>query len=77
METAEKIEVFHDGKRVGTLAHATTIAGEGLTPSLDDILAVVQKAGIDISRARKTAEKVRETVNSMLSEYLSKENLRL
>ena len=50
--------------------HATTIAGEGRNPGIDDILKVARKAGIGESQARKIAAQVEETVHSQLSEYL-------
>ena len=42
--------------------HATTIAGEGRNPGIDDILKVARKAGIGESQARKIAAQVEETV---------------
>ena len=50
--------------------HATTIAGEGRNPDLNDILKVARKAGIKESLARQIAEQVEETVRSQLSDYL-------
>ena len=50
--------------------HATTIAGEGKTPSITDILKVAKKAGIKESQARQIAEKVQETVCSQLGAYI-------
>ena len=50
--------------------HATTIAGEGRNPGIKDILAVARKAGLKESEAKQMAEKVRDIVNSRLSNYL-------
>jgi serine/threonine-protein kinase HipA len=52
--------------------HATTIAGEGADPQMDDLLAVARKAGMKESTAMQTAERIRETVNDRLSKYLTK-----
>lgn len=52
--------------------HATTIAGEGAVPQMDDLLAVARKAGLKEGAARQTAERIRETVNDRLSKYLTK-----
>lgn len=50
--------------------HATTVAGEGKSPAMKDILAVAKKAGLRESAARAIAERVRETVNERLDSYL-------
>ena len=50
--------------------HATTIAGEGRTPGLDDILKVAKKAGLKESQAKQTAEFVREVVAEKLERYV-------
>lgn len=50
--------------------HATTIAGEGKNPGMKDILAVAKKAGIKAAHAKEIAERVHETVERDLSEYL-------
>ena len=52
--------------------HATTVAGEGKNPTMNDILAVAKKAGIKESLARQTAEKVQETVNKQLGKIMKK-----
>ena len=52
--------------------HATTVAGEGKNPAMNDILAVAKKAGIKESLARQVAEKVQETVNSRLGKIMKK-----
>ena len=50
--------------------HATTIAGEGKNPDMNDIKAVAKKAGIKESTAMQIAEKVRATVFDRLHVYL-------
>ena len=50
--------------------HATTVAGEGRDPGLEDILRVAKKAGMKESQAKQTASFVRETVYEKLSRYL-------
>ena len=50
--------------------HATTIAGEGRNPGLREILQIAEHAGIKESQAREIAEKVKDTVEDMLSRYL-------
>ena len=35
--------------------HATTVNGNGVNPELDDILAVAQKIGLNMTMARKTS----------------------
>ena len=52
--------------------HATTIAGEGIDPQMEDLLQVAKKAGIKNSTAKQIAEKVHEIVNARLSKYLFK-----
>ncbi len=52
--------------------HATTVAGEGKSPSLENILAVAKKAGIKESEARATALEIKSIVNSHLGKYLTK-----
>lgn len=49
--------------------HATTVAGEGRNPSVRDILSVARKAGIGMSAARQTAERIEQTVHERLSGY--------
>ena len=39
-------------------------------PELDDILAVAQKIGLNMTMARKTALNIRDCVSEMLGEYL-------
>lgn len=52
--------------------HATTINGNGINPSLDDILEVARKAKIQPAKAKNIAEEIREIVQSELREYLGK-----
>ena len=52
--------------------HATTIAGEGRSPQMKDLLTVAAKAGLKESWAKETAEMIRETVNTKLAGYLKK-----
>ena len=44
--------------------------GNGVNPELDDILAVAQKIGLNMTMARKTALNIRDCVSEMLGEYL-------
>lgn len=50
--------------------HATTINGEGMNPSLDDILAVASNIGISSRNAKEIANSIRECVNKHLKEYI-------
>ena len=50
--------------------HATTIDGEGKNPSMENILAVAQKAGIKKSKATEIAQAVKETVQKELGEWM-------
>ena len=50
--------------------HATTVAGEGKNPGLDNILQVAKKAGIKESKARDISNYIKETVNKRLGRYL-------
>jgi Uncharacterized protein related to capsule biosynthesis enzymes len=50
--------------------HATTVAGEGKNPTINDILSVAKKAGIKESIAKQTAEKIQETVNKRLGKIM-------
>lgn len=52
--------------------HATSVAGEGKSPGIEDILRVAKKAGMKVSRARQIAEHVREVVNARLYKYLAR-----
>ena len=46
--------------------HATTINGNGVNPSLNDILKVAEKIGLDKKKAEKIAIEIRETVRKDL-----------
>lgn len=50
--------------------HATTINGEGKTPTLEDILAVANNAGISQKYAKKRAQEIQEIVLNRLKQYL-------
>lgn len=52
--------------------HATSVAGEGRSPDIEDILLVAKKAGIKESQARQIAEHVKEVVNAKLHKYLAR-----
>ena len=50
--------------------HATTIAGEGKNPGMDEILCVAKQAGIRTSEAKQIADRVKEIVQDRLARYL-------
>ncbi len=50
--------------------HATTVAGEGKNPTMNNILSVAKKAGIKESIAKQIAEKIQETVNKRLGKIM-------
>lgn len=50
--------------------HATTINGEGLAPSIDDLLAVAKTAGLPRKWAKDQASSIQEIVNDCLKQYL-------
>ena len=52
--------------------HATTINGNGVNPSLNDILKVAEKIGLDKKKAEKIAIEIREIVKKELEIFLSK-----
>lgn len=52
--------------------HATTINGNGVNPSLNDILKVAEKIGLDKKKAEKIAIEIRETVRKDFEIFLSK-----
>ena len=52
--------------------HATTINGNGVNPSLNDILKVAEKIGLDKKKAEKIAIEIKETVRKDLEIFLSK-----
>lgn len=51
--------------------HATTIKGNGVNPSLSDILLVAKNIGINKSKAEKIAKNIQECVYDNLREYIS------
>ena len=55
--------------------HATTVAGEGKNPTIQDILAVAKKIGMKESRAKQIAENVNEIVNERLGGIMKKSRL--
>lgn len=50
--------------------HATTVAGEGRTPGIENILQVAKKAGIKEKPAREIAEAIQNTVKKRLGKYI-------
>ena len=50
--------------------HATTVNGNGKNPTMEDILAVAKKNGLNITKAKRTAEDIQECVSDMLGDYL-------
>ena len=52
--------------------HATTINGNGVNPSLNDILKVAEKIGLDKKKAEKIAIEIKEIVKKELEIFLSK-----
>ena len=50
--------------------HATTVNGNGANPEISDILAVAKRIGLNVTRAKRTAENIRECVGEMLRDYL-------
>lgn len=50
--------------------HATTINGEGINPTLKDILAVADNIGINAGKAKGIALDIRECVEDMLKEWI-------
>ena len=51
--------------------HATTVHGNGLNPSMHDILEVARTIGINKSKAKTIADDIRDCVNEELSEWIS------
>ena len=51
--------------------HATTINGNGVNPSLNDILKVAEKIGLDKKKAEYIATKIKEIVKKDLDIFLS------
>lgn len=50
--------------------HATTVNGNGVNPSMEDILAVAKRIGLNMTKAKKTASEIQERVSVMLREYI-------
>ena len=50
--------------------HATMVHGNGKNPDLEDLLAVAKKAGLNVTKAKKTALNIRECVLESLGEYI-------
>ena len=50
--------------------HATTINGNGVNPSLNDILKVAEKIGLDKRKAKKIASEIEEIVKKDLEIFL-------
>lgn len=50
--------------------HATTVNGNGKNPTMEDILAVAKKNGLNITKAKRTAADIQECVSDMLGDYL-------
>ena len=50
--------------------HATTVNGNGKNPTMEDILAVAKKNGLNITKAKRTAADLQECVCDMLGDYL-------
>lgn len=50
--------------------HATTVNGNGKNPTMEDILAVAKKNGLNITKAKRTVADIQECVSDMLGDYL-------
>lgn len=50
--------------------HATTVDGNGRDPGMAELLAVAKRIGLDCTKARKTAEEIRDIVFQRLYPYL-------
>lgn len=50
--------------------HATTVNGNGKNPTMEDILAVAKKNGLNITKAKRTVADIQECVLDMLGDYL-------
>lgn len=46
--------------------HATTVNGNGMNPGMDDVLAVAEKIGINLPKAKRIAISIQEKVQEML-----------
>ena len=51
--------------------HATTVAGNGLNPGMEELLSVAKQIGINEKWAKNTAQEIRETVYNELKIYIS------
>ena len=51
--------------------HATTINGNGVNPSLNDILKVAEKIGLDKKKAKKIASEIEEIIKKDLEIFLT------
>lgn len=50
--------------------HATTVNGNGSNPDVEDMLAVAEKIGLNLPKAKRIASSVQDCVTEMLGEYL-------
>lgn len=50
--------------------HATTVNGNGVTPGMEDILAVAKRIGLNFTKAKKIASEIKDCVFDMLSDYV-------
>lgn len=50
--------------------HATTVNGNGINPSVADLLTVAKKIGLNIKSAKIIADEIEECVRARLGEYL-------
>lgn len=50
--------------------HATTVNGNGADPSMDDLMMVAEKIGINLPKAKRIAVSIEECVYNDLGEYL-------
>ena len=50
--------------------HATTVNGNGVTPGMEELLAVAKKIGLNPNKARKTAADIKECVFDSLCKYI-------
>ena len=47
-------------------AAATSVHGNGMDPGMDDILAVAGEIGMEIQKAKRMAEEIRECIHEKL-----------
>lgn len=50
--------------------HATSVNGNGSCPGMEDLLAVSDRAGLNRTRAKETAEEIQQTVHKDLGKYI-------